>query len=126
MSPEPVLAVSAIEHFAYCPRQCALIHGDGVWSDNSHTVTGTRPHWRADSGQHRMECDCQVLRGIPLWSDSLGSSGRADIVEIEDVLVRPVEYKSGGRHGAAADLQLCAQALCLEGMLGVWFGRPRR
>ena len=133
MSPEPVVVISAIEHFAYCPRQCALIHGDGVWSDNAHTVVGTRVHRRADSGQHRKERGCQVLRGIPLWSESLGLSGRADIVEIEDGAVRPVEYKSGVRHGTAADLQLCAQALCLEEMLGVeveegavWFGGPRR
>ena len=80
-----------------------------------------------------MERGRQVLRGIPLWSESLGLSGRADIVEVEGDTVRPVEYKSGVRHGIAADLQLCAQALCLEEMLGVtvpsggvWYGGPRR
>ena len=74
-----------------------------------------------------------MLRAIPLWSDVLGLSGRADAVEIDDGAVRPVEYKSGVRHGTAADLQLCAQALCLEEMLGVdvphgyvWYGGPRR
>ena len=130
---EPVVPISAIEHFVYCPRQCALIHCDGVWSDNAHTVRGTRAHRRVDSGRHRRERGRQVLRAIPLWSEVLGLSGRADAVEIDDVAVRPVEYKSGVRHGAAADLQLCAQALCLEEMLDVeiphgyvWYGGPRR
>ena len=125
--------ISAIEHFVYCPRQCALIHGDGVWSDNVHTVIGTRMHQRVDSAHHRKERGRQVLRAIPLWSETLGLSGRADAVEIEDGVVRPVEYKSGVPHGAAANMQLCAQALCLEEMLGVdveegavWYGGPKR
>lgn len=133
MTPEPVITISAIEHFVYCPRQCALIHCDGVWSDNAHTVRGTRAHRRVDSRQHRTERGRRVLRGIPLWSESLGLSGRADVVETDGKEVRPVEYKSGVRHGMAADLQLCAQALCLEEMLGVavpsgsvWYGGPRR
>ena len=133
MTPEPVIPISAIEHFVYCPRQCALIHCDGVWSDNAHTVRGTRAHRRVDSGKHRTERGRRVLRGIPLWSESLGLSGRADVVELDGDAVHPVEYKSGVRHGTAADLQLCAQALCLEEMLGVavpsgsvWYGGPRR
>lgn len=133
MSVEPVVQISAIEHFVYCPRQCAIIHCDGVWSDNAHTVRGTRAHRRVDSGEHRHERGRQVLRSIPLWSEALGLSGRSDAVEIQDGMVWPVEYKSGVRHGSAADLQLCAQALCLEEMLGVeithgyvWYGAPRR
>ena len=128
-----VVPISAIEHFVYCPRQCALIHCDGVWSDNAHTVRGTRAHQRVDSERHRHERGWKVLRGIPLWSELHGLSGRADVVEIQSEIVRPVEYKSGVRHGAAADLQLCAQALCLEEMLNVeipegfvWYGGPRR
>ena len=133
MNPEPVVTISAIEHFEYCPRQCALIHCDGVWSDNAHTVRGTRAHRRVDSGKHRHERGRKVLRSIPLWSETLGLSGRADAVEIQGADVWPVEYKSGVRHGAAADLQLCAQALCLEEMLEtaipygyVWYAGPRR
>ena len=133
MKPEPVIPISAIEHFVYCPRQCALIHCDGVWTDNAHTVRGARAHRRVDSGQHRVERGRRVLRGIPLWSESLGLSGRADVVEMEGSTVRPVEYKSGTRHGVTADFQLCAQALCLEEMLdvtissgSVWYGGPRR
>ena len=133
MNVEPVVPISAIEHFVYCPRQCALIHCDGVWSDNAYTVRGSRAHRRVDSGRHRRERGRLVLRSLPLWSETLGLSGRADAVEIEPGVVRPVEYKSGIRHGAAADLQLCAQALCLEEMLDVaipdgdvWYGGPRR
>ena len=132
-SDAPVIAISAIEHFVYCPRQCALIHCDGVWADNAHTVYGSRAHRRVDSGQHRQERGRMVLRAIPLWSETLGLSGRADAVEMHSDVVRPVEYKSGTRHGLAADLQLCAQALCLEEMLDVeipdgdiWYGGPRR
>lgn len=133
MTPEPVIPISAIEHFLYCPRQCALIHCDGVWSDNAHTVKGARAHRRVDSGPHRMERGRKVLRGIPLWSESLGLSGRADVVEMDGDAIRPLEYKSGVRHGVAADFQLCAQAMCLEEMLGVavtsggvWYGGARR
>ena len=74
-----------------------------------------------------------MLRAIPLWSERHGLSGRADAVEVNGNTVVPVEYKSGVRHGRTADLQLCAQALCLEEMLGlhvpvgyVWYGGPRR
>ena len=133
MNAEPVVPISAIEHFVYCPRQWALILCDSVWTDSVHTVKGVRAHRRVDSGQHRRERGRHVLRAVPLWSEALGLSGRADAVEMESGAVRPVEYKSGRRHGAAADLQLCAQALCLEEMLDVeiphghvWYGGPRR
>ncbi len=133
MTQEFVVRISAIEHFAYCPRQCALIHCDGVWTDNAHTVRGSRAHRRVDAGRSRSERGKLVLRAIPLWSEALGLSGRADVIEIDGEVVRPVEYKSGTRHGSAADLQLCAQAMCLEEMLGVdvpegyvWYGGPKR
>ena len=128
-----MIPISAIEHHVYCPRQCALIHCDGVWNDSAHTVRGSRAHRRVDSGKHRRERGKLVLRAIPLWSETLGLSGRADAIEIEGEDVCPVEYKSGVAHGQAANLQLCAQAMCLEEMLGVevtegyvWYGGPRR
>lgn len=130
---EPVVLISALEHYEYCARQCALIHGDGVWMDNAHTVRGTHAHRRVDSGEHRHERGVLTLRSIPLWSEALGLSGRADVVEVSDGAVYPVEHKSGVRHGRAADLQVCAQAMCLEEMLQVdiprgfvWYGGPRR
>lgn len=134
MGPEPVVALRALEHHTYCPRQCALIHGDGVWFDNRHTVRGVRSHRRVDEGRTTSQRSRRQLRAIPLWSERYGLSGRADVVEIhDDGTIVPVEYKAGSRHGRAADLQLCAQALCLEEMLGlrlghgdIWFGGPRR
>jgi CRISPR-associated exonuclease Cas4 len=128
-----VIPISAIEHFVYCPRQCALIHCDGVWADNAHTVRGSRAHRRVDSGKARRERGKLVLRAIPLWSEELGLTGRADAVELDGDIVRPVEYKSGVPHGTAADLQVCAQAMCLEEMLAVeipegavWYAGLRR
>ena len=130
---EIVVPISAIEHYEYCARQCALIHVDGIWIDNRHTVRGRHGHRRVDSGAHRQERGALVLRAIPLWSETFGLSGRSDAVEIADGAVRPVEYKAGIRHGRAADLQVCAQALCLEEMLGlevpygyIWYGATRR
>ena len=130
-----IVPISAIEHFEYCPRQCALIHVDGIWADNDHTVTGTRAHRRADdASQSRIERGKRVLRAVPLWSDRHSLSGRADVVEIGGYgSVMPVEHKSGVRHGITADLQVCAQAICLEEMLDtsipeamIWYGGPRR
>lgn len=132
--PEPVISISAIEHHEYCPRQCALIHVDGVWVENRHTVNGQRFHRRVDTEGTSIERGRTVLRNVPLWSTRLGLSGRSDAIEVfGDGRIVPVEYKSGVRHGQTADLQLCAQALCLEEMLGVdvpvgflWFGGTRR
>lgn len=129
-----LIALSALEHHIYCPRQCALIHVDGVWSDNIHTAKGSRGHRRADSGEHRSERGRLVLRSIPLWSEGHGLTGRADAVEIlSDGRFVPVEYKIGTSHGLAAHVQLCAQALCLEEMTAtavpegaLWFSAHRR
>lgn len=130
---EPI-PISALEHHAYCPRQCALIHVDGMWSDNAHTVRGSRGHRRADESFQRVERGRTVIRGVPLWSERWGLSGRADAIEVSSSgEVAPVEYKIGQRHGESAEIQLCAQALCLEEMLGValergfaWYSGPRR
>ena len=130
-----VVPISAIEHFEYCARQCALIHVDGIWADNAHTVRGAIAHRRTDDPtESRTERGKRVLRAVPLWSEQHGLSGRADVVEIkDDGSVVPVEHKSGVRHGITADLQVCAQAICLEEMLNtsipeamIWYGGPRR
>lgn len=131
---EPVVQISALEHLEYCPRQCALIHVDGVWSDNVHVVRGGHGHRRVDGGEHRTERGRRVLRSVPLWSEHLGLTGRADAVEVhDDGRIVPVEYKIGRRHGFAAHVQLTAQALCLEEMTGrhvptgaLWFSAVRR
>lgn len=134
MEVPPALPLSALEHHEYCPRQCALIHVDGIWEDNAHTVRGEHGHRRVDRGASRQERGRMVLRAIPLWSEIHNLIGRADAVEVyPDGAIVPVEYKIGTRHGRAADLQLCAQALCLEEMTGrdiargyIWYSGPRR
>ena len=112
--------ISAIEHFSYCPRQCALIHVEQTFEENVYTVRGRLSHERVDSGEVETRPGVRVLRSLPLWSERLGLRGRADVVELRpNEPPFPVEYKVGRRHPPHADLQLCAQALCLEEMLGV-------
>ncbi len=110
--------ISALEHYGYCPRQCALIHVEQTYEENVFTMRGSLAHDRVDSGDDAANRGVPALRGIPLWSDKLGLRGRADAVEMREGGPYPVEYKIGRRRGIAADLQLCAQALCLEEMLG--------
>lgn len=134
MTKEPVVAISALEHHMYCPRQCALIHVDGQWAENRSTVAGARAHRRVDAPGGRTERGRHVLRAVPLFSERYGLLGRADGVEVhDDATLVPVEHKSGIRHGLAANVQLCAQALCLEEMFArsvpfgfVWYGGTRR
>ena len=134
MTAEPLVLISALEHYVYCPRQCALIHVDGLWQDNRHTVRGRRIHRRVDEGGHRKERGRKVFRGQPLYSERFGLTGRSDVVELHpDGRLVPVEYKAGVQHGRAADVQLCAQALCLEEMFDctvaegfVWYAGWRR
>jgi len=129
-----IVPISALEHHAYCPRQGALIHVDGRWVDNEHTVHGSAGHARVDSAPSRIERGARVLRHIPLWSERYGLSGRADVVAVSAAGdLTPVEYKIGTPHGDAARIQLCAQALCLEEMFGrcvyagsIWYSAVRR
>ncbi|NBY46199.1 MAG: CRISPR-associated protein Cas4 [Proteobacteria bacterium] len=116
--------ISALEHFSYCPRQCALIHVEQTFEDNLYTAMGTIAHSRVDSGDASHARGVRVVRGIDLWSDRLGLRGKADAVEFvgdratgTEVPV-PVEYKIGRKVHRHALFQLCAQALCLEEMLG--------
>lgn len=113
-----VVLISAIEHFAYCPRQCSLIHVEQTFDENEFTVRGTGAHERVDSGAADVESGVRFVRGIPLWSERHGLRGKSDLVELRPGGPYPVEYKSGPRKGRYAEFQLCAQALCLEEMLG--------
>ena len=112
------VTISALEHFSYCPRQCALIHIEQTFEENVYTVRGHLSHERVDSGETENRPGVRVLRAIPLWSERLGLRGKADVVELRPGKPPfPVEHKVGRRHSPHADLQLCAQALCLEEML---------
>lgn len=111
--------ISAIEHYSYCPRQCALIHVEQTFEENVYTIRGHLAHRRVDAGEVETRPGIRVLRGVPLWSERLGLRGKADVVELRPgVSPFPVEYKVGRRRPPHADLQLCAQAMCLEEMLG--------
>jgi CRISPR-associated exonuclease Cas4 len=118
------LPISALQHWAYCPRQCGLIHLEQAFDDNLHTLRGNAVHAQVDRPGFEVRRGLRVERALPLFSDRLGLLGKADTVEFEpDGTPYPVEYKHGSRHKAAAiaacdDLQLAAQALCLQEMTG--------
>jgi CRISPR-associated exonuclease Cas4 len=118
---EDWVLISALEHYSYCPRQCGLIHIERVYDENVFTLRGSRAHERVHSGESGDTVrGARIERGLPLWCDRLGISGVADVVEFHaDDVPYPVEYKHGPRRQHRHDdLQLCAQALCLEEMLG--------
>ncbi|MCC6179714.1 MAG: CRISPR-associated protein Cas4 [Chloroflexi bacterium] len=113
------IPISAIEHYSYCARQCALIYVEQTWDENVYTVRGSLAHERVDAGEPTTERGVRALRSVTLWSERLGLRGKSDLVELRPEGPYPVEYKVGVRHGDHAALQVCAQALCLEEMLGV-------
>jgi CRISPR-associated exonuclease Cas4 len=116
VAPTPLVALSALEHWRYCPRQCALIHIEAAWRDNDSTTHGALAHQRVDRDRGRVERGVRVVRGLPLWSERLGLVGKADVIELRPEGPRPIEYKVGRRRSRPAEIQLCAQALCLEEM----------
>lgn len=121
MEEDHIVLISALEHFSYCPRQCALIHVERIFDENVFTLRGRHAHERADEAHTAWENGVRVERALPLWSDRLGLQGRGDVVEFHpDGQVIPVEYKNGTRRERRHDdVQLCAQAFCLEEMLSV-------
>jgi len=156
-----LLPLSGLQHMAFCERQWGLIHLEQFWTENRLTVEGRHLHERADRTGGKSRGDLRIVRAMPLHSLRLGLSGRADVVEFhrfhEDAhtlsgndppkqvgvtrpdvagLWRPfpVEYKRGKpKPGNCDRVQLCAQALCLEEMLGVaipagalFYGQTRR
>lgn len=128
MSAEPSdpIPLSALQHWCYCPRQCALIHLEQVFEENLFTQRGQALHKRVDDPGFEVRDGLRIERALPLFSDRLGLVGKADVVEfLSDGTPYPVEYKHGSRHkradiAACDDVQLAAQALCLEEM----FGKP--
>ncbi|MGN0009525.1 MAG: CRISPR-associated protein Cas4 [Desulfovibrionaceae bacterium] len=133
------ILLSALQHYAFCPRQCALIHLEQVWEENAHTAEGRLMHEQAHSGRSRLRDGVRIATDLELRSTRLGLHGKADVVEFHRVgaawLPYPVEYKKGSPYkGTDADaVQLCAQAFCLEEMLGMpieegalFYGATRR
>ena len=115
---DPIM-ISALEHWSYCPRQCALIHVEQTFDENLYTLRGQAVHKRVDEPVVEEKAGVRIERALPLWSKSLGLVGKADVVEFHGKAPYPVEYKHGPhREQEHDDLQLCAQALCLEEMTG--------
>jgi CRISPR-associated exonuclease Cas4 len=122
--PADPISLSALQHWCYCPRQCALIHVEQVFAENLYTLRGQAVHRQVDQPGVETRAGLRVERALPIWSDRLGLIGKADLVEFEaNGTPYPVEYKHGSRNKAAwiaacDDLQLAAQAMCLEEMTG--------
>lgn len=174
MFPEDqIIPISALQHWLFCPRQCALIHLEQAWAENKFTAEGRVMHENAHDGADETRGAVRITRGMPVVSESLGLTGQCDVVEfaacgvgdfkfeISDLRgrndasvhdpsagdlkshisnlkstrsVQPVEYKRGKPKAHRADeVQLCAQAMCLEEMLGItipsgalYYGEKRR
>jgi len=118
------IALSALQHWRYCPRQCGLIHLEQVFDDNVHTLRGQAVHAKVDQPGVETTKGVRVERALPLWHDGLGLVGKSDVVEfLAGGVPYPVEYKHGSRNKAADiaacdDLQLAAQGMCLQAMTG--------
>ena len=138
-SEDDLIQLSALQHLIFCPRQCALIHIEQVWTENVFTAEGRVMHERAHEGGSEVRGDVRTDRGLAIRSLRLGLSGMADVVEFHrqpdgSWLPFPVEYKLGKPKADDCDkVQLCAQAICLEEMLNVaipsgalFYGKTRR
>lgn len=132
------IPLSALQHFLYCPRQCALIHLEQQWAESRESAEGRLLHDRADAPAVERRHGVRTVTAMPLSSAELGIAGVADVVEFHagdaGETPYPVEYKRGRPKAHRADeVQLCAQALCLEAMFRVavgegalYYGQPRR
>ena len=145
---EDYLMISGIQHFRFCRRQWALIHVEQQWEENVHTIIGEVMHKRAhDPYLREKRKDTIVVRALPVASKTMGVSGECDIVEFhrcDDGIrlfghrglysVYPIEYKKGKPKNADEDqLQLTAQAMCLEEMFtttisegAIYYGEIKR
>lgn len=127
--------LSALQHYAFCPRQCALIHNEQAWVENYLTAQGRALHERVDGGEPETRKGVRFERSVHVSAENLGVHGVLDMVErdLNTGNLKPVEYKRGKPKPEPFDeIQLCAQALCLEEMTGqtvtegaLWYGQTR-
>lgn len=131
---DALVPISALQHWLFCPRQCALIHVEQLWAEDQATAEGHLLHEQAHSGHGEGRPGVRIARNLGLRSLALGVSGRADVVELRGAVPYPVEYKRGKPKPHRADeVQLCAQAICLEEAFGaavpegaLFYGQTRR
>ena len=128
MTDDPIddlIMISALQHYSFCPRQCALIHIEQTWTESGRTAEGRIMHERVHDESRESRGDVRIDYGVSLRSLRLGLIGKADVVEFHRRLEGPwrpfpVEYKRGKPKADDCDkVQLCAQAICLEEMLSV-------
>ncbi|PWQ94027.1 CRISPR-associated protein Cas4 [Leucothrix pacifica] len=135
--PENFLAISALQHYAYCPRQFALIHVEQAWAENRFTAEGRILHERVDSNEAEQRKDIRYERSVLVKSEQYRIQGKMDLLEVhgrENKRYFPVEYKRGKPKTDDWDrLQLCAQALCIEEMRdtrveegAIWYWEARK
>lgn len=134
------LTISALQHYAYCPRQFALIHIEQAWAENRFTSEGRVLHERVDAGQPEQRRGVRYERAVSLISHRYHLTGKMDLLEVVNSENRsnpcyfPVEYKRGKPKLEDLDrIQLCAQALCIEEMRetevaegAIWYWEVRR
>lgn len=130
------IPLSALQHYAFCPRQCALIHNEQLWADNWHTATGNVLHQRVDQGLPETRKGIRYERSVHVHAPQLRLVGQLDLLEVDlsSGKFTPVEYKKGRSKTSDWDrIQLCAQAMCLEEMKGIrvdegalWYWQTRR
>jgi len=117
------IMLSALQHYAYCPRQFALIHVEQVWAENYFTAHGNLLHERVDGCEPEQRGNVRFERSVAVKSTQLNLTGKLDLLEIEGkppTQYFPVEYKRGKPKIESWDkIQLCAQALCLEEMRNI-------
>ena len=121
---DDLIQLSALQHLVFCERQCALIHIEQVWSENLFTAEGRIMHDKVDTANRDSRGNIRIEYGVPMRSLRLGLIGKADVVEFhrngDKWIPFPVEYKRGHlRPERSFEIQLCAQALCLEEMMKV-------
>lgn len=133
---DDLISLSALQHFVFCPRQCALIHVEQMWSENAYTAEGRLMHEKRVHGKgSELRDGVRTVFGMHIRSLLLGVAGIADAVEFHpNGSVFPVEYKRGRPKEKNMDeIQLCAQAICLEEMLHIsipegalFYGKKKR
>lgn len=138
MDDDDSIPISALQHYLFCPRQCALIHVEQQWQESGLTAQGRLLHERADKPGTAKRSGVRVLQALALVQRDVGIHGVADVVEFhrtaEGEVPYAVEYKRGRpKEHRADEVQLCAQVMCLESMYGhqitegaLFYGATRR
>ena len=139
MDSSDTILISALQHVLFCPRQYALIHIEQVWAENRFTAEGQVMHQHAHDGKDESRPGVRIVRGLKIGSQKWGLSGVCDVVEFYGCKphyseIVPIEYKRGKPKAHRADeIQLCAQAVCLQEMTEVeipkgylFYGKTRR